>query len=181
MTSRFFGPNSHNAIGVRALLKWKAMFNIIGLGISLTCFWLLMSGHYTPFILSLGGVSVLLVLYLTRRMDFFDKDTFQFSMKWKYLSYWIWLGKEIFNSNIAVAKVVLSPRLDISPRMIEFKSSQKTELGLVIFANSITLTPGTVSVDIEDDKIIVHALNAELPEGVLNGEMDSKVTALEVL
>ena len=181
MTSRFFGPNSHNGIGVRALLKWNAMFNIIGLGISLTCFWLLMSGHYTPFILSLGGVSVLFVLYLTRRMDFFDKDTFQFSMKWKYLSYWIWLGKEIFNSNISVAKVVLSPRLDISPRMIEFKSSQKTELGLVIFANSITLTPGTVSVDIEDDKIIVHALNAELAEGVLNGEMDSKVTALEIL
>ena len=181
MTSRFFELNSHNAIEVCALLKWKAMFNIIGLGISLTFFWLLMSGHYTPFILSLGGVSVLFVLYLTRRMDFFDKDTFQFSMKWKYLSYWIWLGKEIFNSNIAVAKVVLSPRLDISPRMIEFKSSQKTELGLVIFANSITLTPGTVSVDIEDDKIIVHALNAELAEGVLNGEMDSKVTALEVL
>ena len=157
------------------------MFNIIGLGISLTCFWLLMSGHYNPLILSLGGVSVLFVLYLTRRMDFFDRDTFQFSIKWKYLSYWIWLGKEIFNSNIAVAKVVLSPRLNISPRMIEFKSSQKTELGLVIFANSITLTPGTVSVDIEDDKIIVHALNAELAEGVLNGEMDAKVTALEVL
>ena len=157
------------------------MFNIIGLGISLTCFWLLMSGHYTPLSLSLGGVSVLFVLYLTRRMDLFDKDTFQFSMKWKYLSYWIWLGKEIFNSNIAVAKVVLSPRLDISPRMIEFKSSQKTELGLVIFTNSITLTPGTVSVDIEDDKIIVHALNAELARGVLNGEMDSRVTALEVL
>ncbi len=65
--------------------------------------------------------------------------------------------------------------------MIEFKSSQKTELGLVIFTNSITLTPGTVSVDIEDDKIIVHALNAELARGVLNGEMDSRVTALEVL
>ena len=89
--------------------------------------------------------------------------------------------KKIFNANIAVAKVVLSPKLNISPRMLEFTSSQKTELGLVIFANSITLTPGTVSVDIEDDKIIVHALNAELAEGVLNGEMDAKVTALEGL
>ena len=157
------------------------MFNIIGLGISLTLFWLSMSGHYTTFVLSLGAASVLFVVYLTRRMDLFDQDTFQFSIKWKHFGYWIWLGKEIFNSNIAVAKVVLSPRLNISPRMIEFKSSQKTELGLVIFTNSITLTPGTVSVDIEDDKIIVHALNAELARGVLNGEMDSRVTALEVL
>ena len=157
------------------------MFNIIGLGISLTCFWLSMSGHYTTFVLSLGAASVLFVVYLTRRMDFFDQDTFQFSIKWKHLGYWIWLGKEIFHANIAVAKVILSPKLNISPRMIEFKSSQKTELGLVIFANSITLTPGTVSVDIEDDKIIVHALNAELAESVLNGEMDAKVTALEGL
>ena len=157
------------------------MFNIIGLGISLTCFWLTMSGHYTTFILSLGAGSILFVLYLTRRMDFFDQDTFQFSIKWRHLGYWIWLGKEIFNANIAVAKVILSPKLKISPQMIEFKSSQKTELGLVIFANSITLTPGTVSVDIEDDKVIIHALNAELAEGVLNGEMDKKVTALEEL
>ena len=157
------------------------MFNIIWLGISLTCFWLSMSGHYTIFVLSLGAGSVLFVLYLTRRMDFFDQDTFQFSIKWKHIGYWIWLGKEIFNANIAVAKVVLSPKLNISPRMLKFQSSQKTELGLVIFANSITLTPGTVSVDIEDDKIIVHALNAELAEGVLNGEMDAKVTALEGL
>ena len=157
------------------------MFNIIGLGISLTFFWLTMSGHYTTFILSLGAGSILFVLYLTRRMDFFDQDTFQFSIKWRHLGYWIWLGKEIFNANIAVAKVILSPKLKISPQMIEFKSSQKTELGLVIFANSITLTPGTVSVDIEDDKVIIHALNAELAEGVLNGEMDKKVTALEEL
>ena len=157
------------------------MFNIIGLGISLTCFWLTMSGHYTTFILSLGAGSILFVLYLTRRMDFFDQDTFQFSIKWRHLGYWIWLGKEIFNANIAVAKVILSPKLKISPQMIEFKSSQKTELGLVIFANSITLTPGTVSVDIEDDNVIIHALTAELAEGVLNGEMDKKVTALEEL
>ena len=154
------------------------MFNIIGLGISLTFFWLAMSGHYPTFVLSFGAASGLFVLYLTRRLDFFDQDTFQFSIEWKHLGYWIWLGKEIFNANIAVAKVILSPKLKISPRMIEFKSSQKTELGLVIFANSITLTPGTVSVDIEDDKVIVHALNAELAEGVLNGEMDKKVTAL---
>ena len=157
------------------------MFNIIGLGISLAFFWLSMSGHYTTFVLSLGAASVLFVVYLTRRMDFFDQDTFQFSIEWKHLGYWIWLGKEIFNANIAVAKVILSLKPKISPQMIEFRSSQKTELGLVIFANSITLTPGTVSVDIEDDKVIVHALNAELAEGVLNGEMDKKVTALEGL
>ena len=69
--------------------------------------------------------------------------------------------------------------MPISPRMVRVKATQKTDLGLVIFANSITLTPGTVTVDIEGDEMIVHALSQDLADGVLNGDMDSRVTALE--
>ena len=70
------------------------MLYIIGLTLSLTAFWLLMSGIYTPLILFLGFVSVVFVLYLTRRMDALDEDVFEFRLKRKHFSYWSWLAKE---------------------------------------------------------------------------------------
>jgi multicomponent Na+:H+ antiporter subunit E len=155
------------------------MLHFVGLGGSLFCFWLLMSGHYGPLLLTLGICSVVFVLYLTRRMDYFDRDTFKFSLTGSYFTYWSWLAKEIFKANLEVTRIILSPTMKISPRMVRVKSTQTSELGIVIFANSITLTPGTVSVDIEGDEIIVHALSDKLAMGVLDPEMDKKVTALE--
>lgn len=156
------------------------MFQVFGLSFSLCAFWLLMSGHYGPLLLSLGIISVLLVLYLTRRMDSFDQDSFEFKIQKGYFPYWSWLAKEIFKANIDVAKVVLSPKMKLSPRLLRVPATQKSELGVVVFANSITLTPGTVSVDIEGDDIIVHALNQELADGLSMGDMDARVTKLDL-
>jgi multicomponent Na+:H+ antiporter subunit E len=155
------------------------MVHIIGLGASLAAFWLLMSGYFVPLQLSLGAASVALVLYIAHRMDLYDQETFPFHLKRRIFGYWGWLAKEIFKANIDVAKVIMAPRMPLSPRLVRVKATQKTDLGMVIFANSITLTPGTVAVDIEGDEIIVHALNQELADGVLNGDMDARVTALE--
>jgi multicomponent Na+:H+ antiporter subunit E len=155
------------------------MVHVVGLGASLLAFWLLMSGIYTPLIISLGIASILLVLYIAHRMDLYDHETFPYHLKGRVFGYWSWLAKEIFKANIDVAKIVMSPKMPISPRMVRVKATQKTDLGLVIFANSITLTPGTVTVDIEGDEMIVHALSQELADGVLNGDMDARVTALE--
>ncbi len=155
------------------------MVHVVGLGASLLAFWLLMSGIYTPLIISLGIASILLVLYIAHRMDLYDHETFPYHLKGRVFGYWGWLAKEIFKANIDVAKIVMSPKMPISPRMVRVKATQKTDLGLVIFANSITLTPGTVTVDIEGDEMIVHALSQELADGVLNGDMDARVTALE--
>ena len=155
------------------------MVHVVGLGASLMAFWLLMSGHFGPLLISLGIVSVLLVLYIAHRMDLFDRDTFPFHLKERIFIYWGWLAKEIFKANIDVAKIVLAPSMPISPRVVRVKATQKTDLGLVIFANSITLTPGTVTIDIEGDEMVVHALSQELADGVLNGDMDGRVTALE--
>ena len=152
---------------------------IIGLTFSLTAFWLLMSGIYTPLILFLGAISVIFVLYLTRRMDALDKDVFEFKLKRKHFSYWSWLAKEIFKANIDVSKVILSPKMNLSPRLVRVPLSQSNELATVIYANSITLTPGTVSVDIEGDEIIVHALTQELMDGLTEGDMDQRVNYLE--
>ena len=155
------------------------MLYIIGLTLSLTAFWLLMSGIYTPLILFLGAISVIFVLYLTRRMDALDEDVFEFKLKRKHFSYWSWLAKEIFTANIDVSKVILSPKMNLSPRLVRVPLSQSNELATVIYANSITLTPGTVSVDIEGDEIIVHALTQELMDGLTDGDMDQRVNYLE--
>ena len=157
------------------------MLYIIGLTFSLSAFWLLMSGHYTPLILFLGAISVGFVLYLTKRMDSLDEDTFEFKLKRRHFSYWSWLAKEIFKANLDVAKVILAPNMKLSPRILRVPTSQSSELGTVIYANSITLTPGTVSVDIEGDEIIVHALTQKLMDGLTEGDMDKRVNYLEEL
>ena len=100
-------------------------------------------------------------------------------MGFRPISYAIWLAKEIVESNIEVTRVILSRKLAIRPRMIRVKASQQSEIGRVILANSITLTPGTVSVDMQGERIWVHALSFEGAEEDLSGDMDRRVCALE--
>ena len=100
-------------------------------------------------------------------------------MGWRLPIYWCWLLVEIVKANFDVARRVLDPRLPIDPRLFETKMSQTSDLGRVIYANSITLTPGTISLDIGNDTILVHALTRQGQDGVETGEMDAKVAALE--
>ena len=95
------------------------------------------------------------------------------------LIYWCWLLKEIFVANIYVCRLILSPSMPISPTVIALRSSQSSDLARVIFANSITLTPGTVTIDVDGDITEVHALTIEAARSLLEGSMDGKVTALE--
>ena len=74
---------------------------------------------------------------------------------------------------------ILSPSLPIRPRILQVEASQETDIARVIYANSITLTPGTVTLDVRDGKLLVHALTTDSAEGLLSGEMDRKVSALE--
>ena len=82
-------------------------------------------------------------------------------------------------SNLAVARLILTPTLSISPTVIRVTATQQTDLGRVVYANSITLTPGTVSMSLDDDQITVHALTREMAENLQTGEMDHRVTRLE--
>jgi multicomponent Na+:H+ antiporter subunit E len=95
------------------------------------------------------------------------------------LLYLPWFAWALIQANIDVARHILSPRLSISPCLIRVKASQKTHLGQVIYANSITLTPGTVAVDVEEGTIEVHALTRSAAEELMTGEMDRRVTHLE--
>jgi multicomponent Na+:H+ antiporter subunit E len=86
---------------------------------------------------------------------------------------------EIFKSTIDVVRIILDPKLPIRPQLIRVKASQRSEVGQVIYANSITLTPGTISLDVRNDRILVHALTDAAAEGLKTGEMDDYVARLE--
>lgn len=151
------------------------MANSISLWVFLYVFWLLLSGHTEPLLLGFGAASCALVVYIAHRMDLIDHEGHPSHLSFRILPYWAWLCWEIVKSNIDVAKIILSPKLPISPVMFKTKASQSRELGQVIYANSITLTPGTVTVGLEDGILEIHALTIAGAEGVLNGEMDRRV------
>lgn len=155
------------------------MGHVISLGAALFATWLLLSGHFTGLLIGLGVASCLVVLVIARRMDVIDRESHPVHMTPRACGYWVWLVKEIVLANIDVAKRILAPGLPVKPHLIRVKATQHDELGKVIFANSITLTPGTVTVDIDGDEFVVHALSQEAADDLATGEMDRRVTALE--
>ena len=151
----------------------------VSLVLTLFVTWLLLSGVYEPLYAGLGLVSCVLVVAIGIRMEVVDHESHPVQLTRRVPGYLLWLAKEIVVANIDVSKRILKWRLDIQPRVIRVKSSQRDELGVVIYANSITLTPGTVTMDIDDDGIVVHALSAASADDLLSGEMDRRVTAVE--
>ena len=151
----------------------------LSLFVMLAAVWLLLSGHYTPLLLVFGALSCAFVTYLAQRFDVVDHESHPLHMWWRLPGYWVWLLVEIIKSNIDVGRCIIHPSLPIDPRLFEVDASQKTDLGLVVFANSITLTPGTVTVELEEGLLRVHALTTEAAEEVMSGEMDRRVTAME--
>ncbi len=150
------------------------------LTIILAAFWLLLSGHYTPFILACGAVSVALTVFLSLRMRVVDEESQPVYLGGNVIGYWLWLIKEITLANIDVCKRIWSPRLDISPTVVCLKASQKTPFGVMVYANSITITPGTICIDVDGNNLEVHALTWSAAEDLLGGEMDKRISALEI-
>lgn len=140
--------------------------------------WLLWSGFFTPLLLGLGLVSCLLTLYITHRMGYFDSDAFVLGYGRRLIIFWAWLAKEVVRSSIEVARVVISPRLPISPQVVELKATSDNPVDQVILANSITLTPGTLALDVYNGVITVHSLTEQGAQEVISGEMDRRVAAL---
>ena len=141
--------------------------------------WLLLSGHYNATLIGYGVLSCLFVVALVAHLGILDEEALPTHLGLRIFFYLPWLFKEIVLSNIAVAKVILDPKLPIHPRMLRVSASQKTHVGQVVYANSITLTPGTVTLDVRDDQFLVHALTTDSAEGLLTGEMDRRVAYLE--
>lgn len=139
-----------------------------------------MSGYFMPLLLVLGILSCILVVVIAMRMDVVDHEAVPVHLTFSALLYWPWLLWEIVKANIDVTKRVLFPSVGISPTMVRLKATQKTDLGRVIYANSITLTPGTITIDIDSDgHVLVHAISRDGAEGLESGDMDRRVTAME--
>ncbi len=153
----------------RGLILFLALFGV----------WLLLSGHYTTTLMTYGALSCLGVVLLVGHLGILDEEALPAHLGIRPFLYAPWLLKEIVVSNLAVAKVILSPSLPIKPQILRVDASQTTDVGRVTYANSITLTPGTVTLDVRDGKLLVHALTTDSAEGLLSGEMDRRVARLE--
>jgi multicomponent Na+:H+ antiporter subunit E len=150
-----------------------------GLAIVLLGFWLLLSGHYTAFLVGGGIGSTIVVVWFAFRLGVVDEEGFPIHLGWSAVTYWPWLLKEIVKSAWDVAKIIVHPALPISPALVTVTATQKTVVGRVTYANSITLTPGTITVELEDDRLLVHAITRGGAESLVEGEMDRRVTAFE--
>ena len=149
------------------------------LALALFAFWVLLSGMFTPFLLAAGAASAIAIALLSRRMEIADREGLPLHLSLAVLTYWPWLVKEILKSGWQVARIVVDPRLPVSPVLVRFKPSQHSALGLVTHANSITLTPGTVTVEAEHGEFLVHALTQQGADGLAGSEMDRRVSRLE--
>jgi len=145
-------------------------------------FWVVLSGMFDAFHLTLGVISCLLVAHFSHDLLFYgDDDQSWVRGLWGFITYVPWLFYQIIIANLQVAYVVLHPRMFelIDPHVIRFKTKLKRPISKVIFAQSITLTPGTITVSIHDDEFSVYALTRNASES-LPGEMETRVArALE--
>ena len=141
--------------------------------------WMLWSGYFEFALLSYGAISCGLVVFATSRARILDRESLPFHMMIRSWAYLPWLLLEIVKSNVAVAKIVLDPKLPMRPHIIRVGYRQKTDVGRVIYANSITLTPGTITLAVRQDEIVVHALSDHFADDLQTGEMDRRVAVME--
>jgi len=152
-------------------IVWAALFG----------FWLVLSDHFDPAHLVLGAVSVTGVTLLSGRLLYTEVDgggrRWLTRLPWlRILLYLPWLEWEIVKANVQVLKLVLGPMDRVRPRVVRFRTGLETEVSRVTLANSITLTPGTVTLDLTGDgEYLVHAIDAPSAEGLLAGDMARKV------
>lgn len=155
------------------------MFQAVSTVVVLFLFWLLLSGFFTAFLLTAGAASALAVVLFVRRMNLLPSGSMPMRDVPRVLLYAIWLMKEIVRSAWGVSKIILHPALPISPTLVEFVPTQRSTLGLVMHANSITLTPATITIDAQPGRFCVHGLTRDSANGVVDSEMDARISACE--
>jgi len=151
---------------------------VISLAVTLSLLWLGISGVYKPLLLALGAGSVLFVVWMSRRMEVVGVEHNPILYSWRLPIYWIWLLKEIVKSNIEVARAALQPER-VRPSIFFIPMKLGSAVGKVTYANSITLTPGTVTLLLEDERVEVHALLESTAAGARSGQMQRKIAWLE--
>lgn len=156
------------------------MGRFIILVLALAAVWLLLSGYFhNPLLLFFGALSVLFAAWLARRAHVLDEESVPGAVFPGILGYMVWLAVEITKANIMVARQALAVEPKLSPRLFIVPNPPRTTVGKVIFANSITLTPGTISVDLRENEILVHGLTEELSDVAGITGMGERVAKIE--
>ena len=142
----------------------------------LFAFWILLSARFDAFHLTLGIICSLLVSYLSHDLLFANVRIGDIRiMAKRFLSAAPWFLGQIFSANLHVAYLALSPKMPIDPQIIRFKTKLESDISWVAMANSITLTPGTITVDIREGEFFVHALDKNVAYDLNTGEMEDKI------
>ncbi len=143
-------------------------------------FWILLSGEFTFILITSGVVASLITAYLSH--DIFvgkaDLKT-ETGRVFKFIVYIPWLLWKIILANVEIAYLVLNPKPLVDPQIVRFKNDLKTDLGIVTLAHSITLTPGTVTVEANREEFVIHAIWQKSADGIIGGEMQQKVKKIE--
>ena len=153
----------------RVLWLWGILFAL----------WLLVSNHFDALFLAFGAVTCTVAVFVPARLAIVDRESVPVRLLLRGVPYVPWLAWEIFKSNVRVARIILAPRVRVDPSIVHFRASQRTDLGRFIYANSITLTPGTVTTGIVGDDFEVHAIAREEIDGSEENAMNRRVAALE--
>jgi len=147
--------------------------------------WLLLSGHFDVKHISLGVFSCVIVTALTHDLLYSGRsgtqkvsDYFALASLWRMLVYTPWLLLAIVKANIGVVKIVLSPKMPLDPVFVQFNCSYKKDISYISLANSITLTPGTITVMLDDGRYIVHALDLGMAGDLETALMQNKVGSM---
>jgi len=154
---------------------------LAALALALFAFWLLLSGHYTQWLTLSGALASVAIASLGIRAGFGDREGFPVERLAAGLFYWPWLIAEMVKSALSVTRTILRPSLPISPRLVELDAATKSTIGLATYANSITLTPGTLTVEIDQGrrKLRVHALTGAGEADLRTGAMERRVRRFE--
>ncbi len=147
------------------------MKHTIRLATLLFCLWLGLSGHLQGLLLFLGALSTALVVSITQRMDRVDGERHAAHVPLRLLRFWIYLIGQVIAANFHVIRCIIMPGKTISPQLFTVPLPQQSDLGQVIYANSITLTPGTLSLRLSSDCILVHALTRKAANKLQRGNM----------
>lgn len=142
--------------------------------------WLLLSGHYTALIMSLGVVSVLIVVWFLWRMDRVDGQLGVLPMGPRLVYYLLWLMWQVVLSNIDLVRRIWDPTLPIRPSWQRLDIKVTSQLAKTLYANSITLTPGTLTTDVREDHFMVHSLSPDGIEELRKGGMEHQIQRLEI-
>jgi len=142
-------------------------------------FWLLLSWHFDPLHLVLGLICSLLVAYLSHDL-LIGKEKISFSLRKiiLFIFYLFYLAYNIVLANLDVAYRVLHPKMPINPEIVRFNSKLNSDIAKTILANSITLTPGTITIDVRDGTLYVHSLSPNALDNLLKGEMENKLVRI---